>query len=225
MSSPPEASSSQTTFFADSGTADHSPSYTEICNALYERELHVLSHTTTKQISALQLRLQALPHRVQRAAHYLARNPTPLQVDSHNGSWSYKQASQCPAKKWNIDTNTQWFSQHAGYGLPVPVYLAHFGEEHIELDSIDKVQFDNETLHLNKYGWFTFDGVSLSADDKTQLTLIKPTKVIMAAACCGHRWNHKGKLSPRSLTLRELLLSTTINWKKFVLPSVKSQSA
>lgn len=225
MSSPSEASSSQTTFFAASDAADLAPHYTEICNALYERELQVLSHSTISHVSALKLRLQALPHRVQRAAHYLARNPTPLDVDSHNGSWRYKQASRCPARKWRADINTTWFSQHAGYGLPVPVYLTQFGEEHIELDSIDKVQFDNETLHLNKYGWFTFDGVSLGKSEKTEAVLVKPTKVIMAAACCGHRWNHKGKLSPRAITLRELLLSTTINWKKFILPTVKASTA
>ena len=103
------------------------------------------------------------------------------------------------------------------YGLPVPVRLLRFDEEHIELDSIDRVQPENEMVHTNKYGWFTFDGVSQANNTDTDYMLLKPTKAVMSAACCGHRWNHKGRLAPRTLSLRELLLSTTVKWKKFTL--------
>lgn len=221
MSSSSETPSNQTDFFAATGTTDDVPVYTEICNALYERELLFLAQAGPTQINHLKLRLSALPHRIQKAAHYLSKHQTPLAVDSHNGSWKYKQAGSCPAKKSDAHDNIRWFTEHAAYGLPVPIFIQRYDEEHIELDSIDRVQFDNETLHTNKYGWFTFDGVSLSDDESLQFNLVKPNKLIMAAACSGHRWNHKGKLSPRTLTLRELLLSTTVNWKKFTLKPTK----
>ncbi len=217
MSSGSYSSSDQSDFFSATGATDGKPVFTEICNALYERELLVLSQTTGNQVKLLQSRLAALPHRIQRAAHYLSRHKTPLTVDSHNGTWQYKQAGRCPANKVESEMIRAWFSEHAAYGLAVPVRMQRFDEEHIELDSIDRVQFDNEMLHTNKYGWFSFDGISQSSTTETDFKLIKPTKAIMAAACCGHRWNHKGKLAPRTVSLRELLLSTTIKWKKFTL--------
>lgn len=217
MSSGSHSSSSQSDIFSATGATDEKPVFTEICNALYERELLVLSQSSGRQLTLLQSRLAALPHRIQRAAHYLSRHNTPLTVDSHNGSWHYKQAGRCPANKTEPEITRKWFSENAAYGLAVPVRLQRYDEEHVELDSIDRVQFENEMLHTNKYGWFTFDGVSQANNRDTEFTLVKPTKAIMAAACCGHRWNHKGKLAPRTLSLRELLLSTTINWKKFTL--------
>ena len=217
MSSGSHTSSSQTDIFAATGATDDSPVFTEICNALYERELLVLSQASAAQISYLQRRLAALPHRIQRAAHFLANHKTPLAVDSHNGTWQCKQAPKCTAHKITPEDTLTWYKDHAAYGLPVPVRLLRFDEEHIELDSIDRVQPENEMVHTNKYGWFTFDGVSQANNTDTDYTLLKPTKAVMAAACCGHRWNHKGRLAPRTLSLRELLLSTTVKWKKFTL--------
>ena len=106
-------------------------------------------------------------------------------------------------------------------GLPVSVRIKYHDHEHLELDCVDKINTKNQTLHLNRFGWFSFDGTFI--DDETMhseanisdLVLNKPCKKTMTAACSGHCWNHKGKLSPRALSLRELLLSTLINWKTF----------
>lgn len=215
MSSGSVSPSSQTDLFNVTGTADEKPIYTEICNALYERELTHLSQFGPDQPAQLKRRIGALPHRIQRAAHYLSQHNTPLKVDSHNGSWQYKQPARCPGTKTDIENTRSWLSKHGTYGLPIPVHIQHYDEEHIELDSIDRVIDENETLHTNKYGWFTFEGLSLDKHQSHNPRILKPTKTVMASACCGHRWNHKGKQAPRTLTLRELLLSTTINWKNF----------
>lgn len=215
MSSGSVSSSSQTDFFNGTSNADAKPIYTEICNALYERELLQLSQVGSDQASQLKRRIGALPHRIQRAAHYLSSHSTPLNVDSHNGSWQYKQPNRCPGKNNDGEKTRLWLAKYGAYGLPVPIHIRHYDEEHIELDSIDRVSSENETLHTNKYGWFTFNGLNLDGPSKDDPRLLKPTKAIMASACCGHRWNHKGRQTPRTLTLRELLLSTTINWKNF----------
>lgn len=47
--------------------------------------------------------------------------------------------------------------------------------------------------------------------------LLKPSKTFLTAAVCGHCWNYRGKTSPRRLSLRELLLSTSINWQHYKL--------
>jgi hypothetical protein len=93
------------------------------------------------------------------------------------------------------------------------------GCEHIELDSIDRIDLRGNRLHTNKFGWFNIDG-EFSEDVHTKLSvlslrLLKPSKAILTAACCGHKWDHKGKGQQRALSLRELLLSLTINWKTF----------
>ncbi|MEG3766729.1 hypothetical protein [Alteromonas sp. 14N.309.X.WAT.G.H12] len=215
MSSGSASPSSQTDLFTATGSADEKPIYTEICNALYERELAYLSQFGPDLATQLKRRIGALPHRIQRAAHYLAHHTTPLNVDSHNGSWQYKQPARCPGTKIHSENIHNWLNKHAAYGLPIPIYVQHYDEEHIELDSIDRVITENKTLHTNKYGWFSYDGLCLENPSNSEPRILKPTKSIMASACCGHRWNHKGKQTPRTLTLRELLLSTTINWKNF----------
>ena len=148
-------------------------------------------------------------------------NPTPLDVDTHNGSWQSKQAAKCPARTAQLASTMSWFSQKASVGLPVCVHVRHLDHEHLELDCVDRIQPETQTLHLNRFGWFSFDGhfaddiTNSNLHDHSELLLLKPDKKTMLAACSGHCWNHKGKLSPRALTLRELLLSTLINWKTF----------
>ena len=102
-------------------------------------------------------------------------------------------------------------------GLAVPVHVSDLGQQYIELDSVDRIELEDDKLHLNKHGWFTLSGESLEASTTKHKVrrLLHPTKNTIVAACCGHSWNHKGKIAPRTLTLRELLLSTTINWKNF----------
>ena len=195
--------------------------FADVCNALYERELMSLAMQSSGQSSLLKRRLGGLTHHVKRAAEYLVANPTPLEVDSHNASWQFKQALKCPAKIDTPEATQAWFSQKATVGLPVCVRVKQLDHEHLELDCVDKIQPENQTLHLNRFGWFSFDGAVV--DDTSLHTnavdsdvhLLKPCKRTMTAACSGHCWNHKGKLSPRALSLRELLLSTLINWKTF----------
>ena len=195
--------------------------FADVCNALYERELMTLAMQGPGQSSLLKRRLGGLTHHVKRAAEYLVSNPTPLDVDTHNGSWHFKQAAKSPAQIDSPETTLQWFNQKATIGLPVCVRVKNLDHEHLELDCVDKIQFENQTLHLNRFGWFSFDGAFVDditnphLNDFSELQLLKPCKRTMIAACSGHCWNHKGKLSPRALTLRELLLSTLINWKTF----------
>ncbi|NMH59324.1 hypothetical protein [Alteromonas ponticola] len=221
MSSANDHPTSQSDFFSHS-REQHSlhPDFNEICNALYERELANMAHRGPAQIGLLKRRLAGLPHHVRRIAYYLSNNPTPLGIDSHNGSWQAKQAGTCPGKTVNKEKNIAWFSKYAKHGLVVSVLVKSLNEEHIELDSVDKVQKENHTLHLNKHGWFTLEGDSLEHENSEyELSqMLKPTKTVMQAACCGHSWNHRGKISPRALSLREMLLSMEIDWVNFRLP-------
>ena len=195
--------------------------FADVCNALYERELMTLAMQGPGQSSLLKRRLGGLTHHVKRAAEYLVTNPTPLDVDTHNGSWHFKQAAKCPAKIDEPEATQAWFSQKSTVGLPVCVRVKNLDHEHLELDCVDKIQPENQTIHLNRFGWFSFDGAYIddtnnpNLADFSEVQLLKPNKRTMIAACSGHCWNHKGKLSPRALTLRELLLSTLINWKTF----------
>lgn len=130
----------------------------------------------------------------------------------------------------------QWYRQYADYGLVVPICITTLEGMHIELDSIDSVNRTTNTLHTNKHGWFSLDGeVAHSEIETNQYTpekdtpcftdanavlkrqLLKPTTAIMASACSGHMWRHKSKGAPRALSLREMRLSTHINWKNFTL--------
>jgi hypothetical protein len=195
--------------------------FADVCNALYERELMFLAMQNSGQPSLLKRRLGGLTHHVKKAAEYLVANPTPLGVDAHNGSWQFKQALKCPAKNQSPQATQTWFEQKTTVGLPVSVRIKYHDHEHLELDCVDKIDTKNQTLHLNRFGWFSFDGTFIDDDTMhseaniSEVVLIKPCKKTMTAACSGHCWNHKGKLSPRALSLRELLLSTLINWKTF----------
>ncbi len=210
--------SSQTDLFSQ-GVEHHTSqaNFAELCNALYERELQHLAFQGPNQVSLLRRRLSGLTHHVKRAAHFLANNNAPIEIDAHNASWQSKQANKSPARTHDNQLSLNWFSQYAQHGLVVCIRVQALDNEHIELDSIDRVQPENHTLHVNKHGWFSFEGDALDAPRQPHTTyqLLKPNKAIMTAACCGHSWNHKGKISPRALSLREMLLSSTIDWKHF----------
>ncbi|MCU7554857.1 hypothetical protein OCL06_09625 [Alteromonas sp. ASW11-19] len=212
--------SSQTDIFEiSSSTAATYPEFAELCNALYERELHVLATQGPTQLPLLRRRLQGLPHHIRRAAYFLARNNAPIDVDSHNASWQAKPAAKCPAHRSEPDKTAQWYSRYSEYGLVVPVHVQSIEGDHIELDSVDMLQAAEHKLHANKHGWFHMDGepVDPPAPNTVRCRLLRPSKPIMTAACCGHTWNHKGRSSPRALSLREMLLSGNINWKTFRL--------
>ena len=201
--------------------AEQFPNVAELCNALYERELVSLATSNIKDPTLLKRKLSGLTYHIKNAAEFLINEPTPIDVDVHNGTWKSKQSNKCPAIKAATSSDEfakteSWFKQHHYHGAVVCIYVNDYGNEHIELDSIDMIPSPANKLHCNKYGWFALNGESLEAS-KTHVThrLIKPNKAILSAACSGHMWNTKGKATPRALSLRELLLSTNINWKTF----------
>jgi hypothetical protein len=196
--------------------------YAELCNALYERELASLSQQKISNINLLQRKIAGLRHHVKRAAYSLLQHQSPLQVDVHNASWQAKQAAKCMANSSIAQKTRQWFSSDIQIGCSIAIHIKQLGCEHIELDSIDRIsktELGSDRVHTNKFGWFTIDGEfaedSYKQSDILSLRLLKPTKAILTAACCGHVWDHKGKGQQHALSLRELLLSLSINWKTF----------
>lgn len=208
------SASQQSDIFCDSQQQRY---VAEICNALYERELFILSQTKFTNISLLQRKIGGLRHHVKRAAFHFLHHNGPLTVDVHNASWQAKQATKCMAAKHDPAKATAWFSVYSRLGLPVPLHVSTIGAEHIELDSIDRIE--KQRVHLNKYGWFTLDGepemVHSNDAGAVNTTLLQPNKALLSAACCGHSWDHNGRTAPRTLSLRELLLSANVNWKNF----------
>jgi len=220
MTSGDQSSGSQSAFFSESGELGGAHlQFNEICTALYERELINLANQVPATPLRLKRRLAGLPHHVRSVARYLVANPTPMDIDPHNGSWFIKQPGSCPGQTQTAEQINQWYHKHSDYGLVVPVVVTSVHGTTIELDSIDKIQQENATLHANKHGWFTFEGEyqGNAADVYTTQSLLKPTKAIMASACCGHTWRNKSKSAPRAISLREMRLSTKINWKSFTL--------
>ncbi|MGO2562319.1 MAG: hypothetical protein ACTH7I_00535, partial [Pseudoalteromonas nigrifaciens] len=76
------------------------------------------------------------------------------------------------------------------------------------IDSLDQVS-DNK-VHCNELGWFAFSGQGLELPNAQLLT---PSKVSLTAACCGHQWQFSKRCLPRVLSLREMLLAGSINWR------------
>jgi hypothetical protein len=210
------SNSQQVDIFSDDHRQLH---YAELCNALYERELASLSQQKIKNITLLQRKIAGLRHHVKRAAFSLLEHQSPLQVDFHNASWQAKQAAKCMANSFIAEKTQLWFSSNIQIGCTIAIHVKQLGCEFIELDSIDRIERDNNRLHVNKFGWFKIDGEYAEENfrqaDVLCLRLLKPTKAILTAACCGHTWIHKGKGQQKSLSLRELLLSLSINWKTF----------
>ena len=208
--------SQQVDIFSDDQRQLH---YAELCNALYERELTSLSQQKISNINLLQRKIAGLRHHVKRAAYSLLQHQSPLQVDVHNASWQAKQAAKCMANNYVPQKTQHWFSSNIQIGCSIAVHVKQLGCEHIELDSIDKIELSSQRVHTNKFGWFNLDGEfaegNLQQTHVLNLRLLKPTKAILTAACCGHKWDHKGKGQQRALSLRELLLSLSINWKTF----------
>lgn len=233
MATGDNSSSSQTGFFSDSGELGGShPHFTEICTALYERELLNLAHSGPSNVSILRRRLAGLPHHIRSVARFLVANSSPLAVDAHNGSWFIKQPTKCPGSTQKSEMKQQWYIENADYGLVLPLRITTVEGTHLELDSIDMVDQKRSTLHTNKHGWFHFSGDTMHPIENgsnsssllenetntfVQKQLLKPTTAIMASACSGHFWRNRAKVLPRALSLREMRLSTQINWKNFSL--------
>lgn len=210
----------QTNFFIQHSTLDTAPpQFAEICTAIYERELVALSMALPADPLRIKQKLRGLTHHVKRAAFFMAHPHPVLHLDSHNGSWYSKPAGRCPAHKVTAEQTSSWLTRYATYGMAVPVLVEQLEGTTVELDSIDRVDMDNQRVHTNKYRWFSLAGdPQTNGDSVYRCRLVRPAKAVMQAACCGHRWSHHGKLPPRPLSLRELLLSTTLDWRNFRQP-------
>ncbi len=184
--------------------------FAELCNALYQRECQILAESSSTQINLLKRKLKFLPQLVQECARGLLNNQAALSVDYYNASYQAKQAATCPSLKQSIEIISQYYTKLPQIGRVLPIEVKTIDGYHIELDSVDRIDEENHLLHVNKHGWFYCDGQSQQTNDT--IKLVKPTKAVMQAACCGHQWRWKGKGIPRALTLRELKLSFHIQW-------------
>ena len=111
-----------------------------------------------------------------------------------------------------------WYkAQQLAHGLVVPIAT----ENSIILDCIDRVDAEKQRFRTNVYGWFYLTESDNQGAEKTKVTafnLLKPTKKVMTAACAGHCWQNSRKVQPVIPSLRELLLSCSINWRNFKQP-------
>ena len=197
--------------------------FAELCNALYEREIHLLANTDTTSIQQVQGRLKSLPYYINRTANQMVNikelGLSPLSLDVQNATWSAKQASKLSVLLQSEQDVCSWYLKlitqphKASLGLIVPILKA----EHIVLDSIDRIDTENKRIRTNESGWFSL--VDMNLEDSFRL--LKPTKKVMLAACAGHQWQgplHTSKLRPMIPSLRELLISCAIDWKNFKRP-------
>ena len=196
--------------------------FAELCNALYERELAMLARLDTDNVRAIQGRLQSLAYYVQKAAHAMVNTDTPLTLDSQNATWSTKQSRNMPLTGQEPEIIAHWYlNQSLSLGLVVPVGVG----DHIALDCIDRLDLDKARIRTNLHGWFELKHSDKSSELPKQGTiqkaqLLKPTKKVMMASCAGHTWCNNKPARPVMPTLRELLLSCSINWKNLKKPLV-----
>lgn len=197
----------------DTKTAD----FAELCNALYEREIMLLAHSEIHSLQVFQGRLKSLPYYIKRTAHLMFQAKTPLSIDVQNASWSAKQAGHMPLNGQDIDSVNQWYlSTELTHGLVIPIEHESF----IVLDSIDRIDKNNNRIRTNVHGWFYLDKNHEQNNQSLQTNrLLKPNKRVMTAACTGHSWVNDQKVNPHMPTLRELLLSCAINWRNFKQPA------
>ena len=132
-------------------------------------------------------------------------------LDSQNGSWLEKQKPTPP--EVNAQANELFYKKYAQVGLIVPVLINSHDQVRLRIDSIDQVS-DNK-LHCNELGWFDFFGKGL---EQANAQLVKPSKMSLTAACCGHQWQFSKRCAPRLLSLREMLLAGNINWRNIKRP-------
>jgi len=198
----------QTSLWQEQQSSD----FSELCNALYERELKSLAEHSISSVSAIQGRLKSLPHYIKRTASMMIQAQTPLSVDIQNATWSAKQGAHLPLSGQDVTAVNKWYlSITITHGLVVPIHC----ETHIELDSIDRVDVEKQRFRTNAHGWFKLAENSIAANG---VQLLKPNKKVMTAACTGHRWVNNHKTNPLVPSLRELLLSCAINWRNFKQP-------
>jgi len=196
-------------------TEQQTADFSELCAALYEREIGLLSNQPISSVQTMQGRLKSLPYYVKRTAHLMTQTKTPLILDTQNGSWSAKQAVHMPLNDQDIDSVNHWYlSTQLSHGLVVPIVC----DSHIELDSIDRIDNEKQRFRTNAHGWFYLSEQPSPVAGKSIVKLLKPNKRVMTAACTGHSWLNNHKANPVIPTMRELLLSCAINWRNFKRP-------
>ncbi|WP_394172248.1 hypothetical protein [Thalassotalea litorea] len=194
------------------------PHFHQLCHALYEREVDKLSALPIESAAPLQSKLKSLSHYISRTAHALLNVDAPITIDCQNAGWSARQAAKAPIDDQTDAQISKWYQgKHLCLGLVVPVYHQQQGIERIVLDCIDKIDLEKGMIRCNFSGRYTFSEVSEGKvlTNNHGFRLLKPNRKTMLAACSGHRWVGKQKLQPQPLELRELLLSTQINWQNF----------
>ncbi|EWH06373.1 hypothetical protein AT00_10485 [Pseudoalteromonas lipolytica SCSIO 04301] len=183
--------------------------YAQLCNAFYAREIPRL--VDEPDAARLRRLLASLPYYIERLAIRIVSGDAPLQLDSQNGSWLEKQKTTPPV--YSKSESEDFYSQYAKRGLIVPVLINDGQCTTVRIDSLDQVS-DNK-VHCNELGWFTLSGESL---EHAPAQLLKPSKAVMAAACCGHQWQLNKRITPKRLSLREMLLASNINWRNLKRP-------
>lgn len=192
-----------------------SADFAELCLALYERELNLLANISSSSLQTMQGRIKSLPHYVKRTAHLMIQAKTPLLLDVQNATWSAKQIGHMPLNDQAPDMVNQWYSSsQLAHGLIVPIA----SETHISLDSIDRIDNDQQRFRTNVHGWFDLSLDNQASSKSSSAVLLKPNKRVMTAACTGHCWLNGDKSHPIIPSIRELLLSCTINWRNFKRP-------
>jgi len=199
--------------------------FAELCNALYQRELELVAKGSFANVEEMQKRLQSLTYYITRTAHamtqVMSQGHSPLSLDSQNASWSIKQGNKKPFSGQLTCQESEviscWYLQNnIDIGLVVPVLMV----DHIIIDCIDRIDLHKQRLHTNVAGWFSLKPITSDTISTCNVNkrLLKPSKKIMASACAGHCWQGNSKQLPVIPSLRELLLSCSINWKNFKKP-------
>ena len=128
-----------------------SADFAELCNALYERELRLLSESPKASTEAIQGRLKSLPHYIKRTAYSMLQVETPLELDIQNASWSAKQGSKIPLSGQENESVNDWYlSMKLNHGLVVPIAT----DSTILLDSIERIDIEQQRFRTNAHGWF-----------------------------------------------------------------------
>jgi hypothetical protein len=86
-----------------------SADFAELCNALYERELRLLSESPMPSAESIQGRLKSLPHYIKRTAYSMLQVDTPLELDVQNASWSAKQGLKMPLSGQEKASVNDWY--------------------------------------------------------------------------------------------------------------------
>jgi hypothetical protein len=186
--------------------------FPEVCTALYERELASLAYTEMSSLNALQRRLASTSYYVKQAARAMLEQPIPLQLDIQNASWQAAQKRQLTHSNSQPQKLQQWLQRQARLGAVVPVFDLQPRLQRVLLDSIDRLDVQQQRVHLNMHGWFDWQGHCLEPKAE-HIRLVRPDTQTLVPALCGHQWNHRGRIDPRTLSLREVLLATSFDWR------------